>query len=183
MKKLAVLFGGIGYHCDKPLLYYAREAAYDKGYTEYINIDYKISAHKDKNLKQIFDEIFVQAEEKLAEIDWESYDEVLLISKSIGTVAAAAYAEKYANIFKEKDIRNVYLTPLEMTFEHQPCGGIAFVGTSDPCAEIASMTEMCKAHGIELHIIPGTNHSLESDDIWRNMDILKDVIREINDYI
>ena len=25
MKKLAVLFPGIGYHCDKPLLYYSRE--------------------------------------------------------------------------------------------------------------------------------------------------------------
>ena len=30
--KLAVLFPGIGYHGDKPLLYYSRKAAGENGY-------------------------------------------------------------------------------------------------------------------------------------------------------
>ena len=32
MKKIAVLFPGIGYNCDKPLLYYSRRLAQNAGY-------------------------------------------------------------------------------------------------------------------------------------------------------
>ena len=32
MKKLAVLFPGIGYHCDKPLLYYSKKCLSAYGY-------------------------------------------------------------------------------------------------------------------------------------------------------
>ena len=32
MKKLAVLFPGIGYHCDKPLLYYSKKYLKVYGY-------------------------------------------------------------------------------------------------------------------------------------------------------
>lgn len=31
MSKTAVYFPGIGYHCDKPLLYYSRDVAYEPG--------------------------------------------------------------------------------------------------------------------------------------------------------
>ncbi len=39
-KKLLVVFPGIGYHCDKPLLYYGRKTAAEAGYDEVINISY-----------------------------------------------------------------------------------------------------------------------------------------------
>ena len=32
MKKIAVIFPGIGYHCDKPLLYYGKRLAARHGY-------------------------------------------------------------------------------------------------------------------------------------------------------
>ena len=34
MKKLAIFFPGIGYHCDKPLLYYARKLTQECGYED-----------------------------------------------------------------------------------------------------------------------------------------------------
>lgn len=37
--KLVVCFPGIGYHCDKPLLYYGRRVAESIGYKEYKNVD------------------------------------------------------------------------------------------------------------------------------------------------
>lgn len=40
MKKLAVFFPGIGYHCDKPLLYYSRKMAEQNGYDERITLTY-----------------------------------------------------------------------------------------------------------------------------------------------
>ena len=38
-KKIAVLFPGIGYHTDKPLLYYSRKLAMERGY-EIIEVKY-----------------------------------------------------------------------------------------------------------------------------------------------
>ena len=38
--KLVVCFPGIGYHCDKPLLYYGRRVAESVGYKEYKNVEY-----------------------------------------------------------------------------------------------------------------------------------------------
>ena len=38
--KLVVCFPGIGYHCDKPLLYYGRRVAGSVGYKEYKNVEY-----------------------------------------------------------------------------------------------------------------------------------------------
>ena len=37
--KLAVIFPGIGYHCDKPLLYHAKKIAAAKGY-EILEVPY-----------------------------------------------------------------------------------------------------------------------------------------------
>lgn len=39
MKKAAVLFPGIGYHTDKPLLYYSKKIAAELGY-EIIEVPY-----------------------------------------------------------------------------------------------------------------------------------------------
>jgi len=39
MSKIAVYFPGIGYHCDKPLLYYSRNIACELGYKNYRTIN------------------------------------------------------------------------------------------------------------------------------------------------
>ena len=38
--KIAVFFPGIGYHCDKPLLYYVRKLAQECGYEKIVLLDY-----------------------------------------------------------------------------------------------------------------------------------------------
>ena len=37
MNGIAVFFPGIGYHCDKPLLYFSRGLAREAGYREIVN--------------------------------------------------------------------------------------------------------------------------------------------------
>lgn len=55
--KLAVLFPGIGYHCDKPILYFARELAKQVGYDEVINLSYICKADNirgnDKKMREV----------------------------------------------------------------------------------------------------------------------------------
>ena len=38
--KIAVFFPGIGYHCDKPLLYYARKLVQECGCEKIVLLDY-----------------------------------------------------------------------------------------------------------------------------------------------
>lgn len=44
MKKLAVIFPGVGYTCTKPLLYYTASMAAERGY-EIIRLDYGQDIH------------------------------------------------------------------------------------------------------------------------------------------
>ena len=95
--KLVVCFPGIGYHCDKPLLYYGRRVAESVGYKEYKNVEYvnRIGNVKGDPVKMqaAFEDLYGQTEEILKDIDFSGYDSILFLSKSVGTIIATTYAE------------------------------------------------------------------------------------------
>ncbi len=82
----------------------------------------------EEKMKEAYEALFSQSEAELTDIDWSEYDDILFISKSIGTIIAASYAEKYG---LEK-ARHVLYTPLAQTFLFAPTNAIAFIGTADP---------------------------------------------------
>lgn len=50
-EKLVIIFPGIGYHCDKPLLYYAKKLAKEHGYEEIVSLKYSYRCNaKDKRI-------------------------------------------------------------------------------------------------------------------------------------
>ena len=75
-KKIAVLFPGIGYTCDKPLLYYTGKLAVARGYklvkVEYGNFPSGIKENKEK-MEEAFRCGLEQAEKILQDICWEEY--------------------------------------------------------------------------------------------------------------
>ena len=150
--KIAVLFPGIGYHCDKPLLYYSGKLAACYQY-EIIRVSY---TNLDKSIPKAFADAYAQTEKQLENIDWRQYEEILFISKSIGTAVAAAYAQKH-----DISCRNVYFTPLPQTFDFAPQSGIVLHGTGDPWAETVVIAQKCQEHGLPLYTFEGANHSLE----------------------
>ena len=82
MKKLAVLFPGIGYHCDKPLLYYSKKCLSAYGY-EIIEVNYKHFPHmkdKDELIKQAEDIGYAQTEEILKDIPFSTYPSLEVIT-------------------------------------------------------------------------------------------------------
>lgn len=173
--KIAVFFPGIGYHCDKPLLYYSGRIAQQYHYETY-KITYNGLS---RSIEEALEQVFVQTEEALAQIDWSQYEEILFVSKSIGTIAASAYAQKHGI-----KCRNIFYTPLEKTFAFNPQPGIVFHGTDDSWVETAVVTAKCQEHGLPLHIIGGVNHSLEAkDDTMRNLRILMQVMGLTKSYI
>lgn len=181
MSKIAVFFPGIGYHCDKPLLYYSRSIARKLGYDSRI-VSYTYKAENirgnDEKIKEAYETLFSQTEAELADISWSAYDDVLFISKSIGTVIAASYAKKYGL----ESARHILYTPLAQTYLFAPNRAIGFIGTADPWSDTDEMIRLSDANHIPLTVYEGCNHSLECDDILKNLENLKDIMRRTLDF-
>ena len=179
--KLAVIFPGIGYTADKPLLYYTSRLARHYGYeiqtVSYGSLPVNIKGDPAK-MKQAFDLAYEQTEQTLQDIDWNSYGSILFISKSIGTVISSAYASRH-NI-KGKSI---LFTPLTDTFSFVLPGSIAFHGTADPWAETDAIRTLAEQKEIPLFLTPDANHSLETGDVQTDLSIIKATMEHVNRFI
>ena len=182
MNGIAVFFPGIGYHCDKPLLYFSRGLAREAGYRELVNVSYSYRAGdirgNPEKMRAAGLALFAQTEDALKEIQWDAYDDILFVSKSVGTAIAAAYA-RTRNI----NCRNVFYTPVALTFDEKPRNGVAFTGTADPWVETETVLSGCEKAGLPLTVIEGGNHSLETENPMRNLDILKEVMEKTRRFI
>ncbi len=173
MKKLCVLFPGIGYHCDKPLLYYTNKLAGSLGY-EVIPLKF---AGFDK-AGDAGEQALGFAEEQLSGVDFGGYDRVVFVGKSIGTVACLAYREKRAAAAEA-----VLLTPLTQTFGFPAQDCTAFHGTADQWAATADIERLCAENGVILHEYPGANHSLETGDTLADIAAIADVMAGLKDIL
>ena len=181
MKKTAVIFPGIGYHTDKPLLYYSRKIAASQGYNV-IEVPYGkfpkgVKGSKEKMEKSFFSAL-EQAEQILRDVDFSGNEDILFISKSVGTAVAAAYAEKYG-----LNTRNIYYTPVEPSFQFMKQPGIVFTGTADPWVTFDAVEQGCREGGFALYVTEGGNHSLETGDVRRDLENLQKIMGITEEYI
>ncbi len=152
--KIAVIFPGIGYHKDKPLLYYAVKLAMQQGY-EIISIEYRDMPQKirgNTEMMRTAAELAVsQSRDALQNIPIHAETELLFIGKSIGTIAAAQLASEL-----DAPIRQIWYTPLEVTFaigSKSPC--IAFLGEDDPWSDVENVKTAAEMQHISLYTYPG----------------------------
>ena len=177
-RRLCVLFPGLGYTCDKPLLYYSAKLAQCYGY-EIRHLSYSDmpgNAKKDPSaLALALSRATSQSFAALDAIDWSKYDQVLLISKSIGTQIACSYLAARC-----LPAASILLTPLESTFRYKVHADLAFHGTCDPWApDSAAIRNACERDGIRLIEIEGANHSLETGDVELDVRNLETVLHKI----
>ena len=81
MKKIAVFFPGIGYTCEKPLLYYTASMARDYGY-EAVTLDYGQDIHSTRGrspqeLEQITKLAIKRIIPKILSLNLNDYDDVV----------------------------------------------------------------------------------------------------------
>ncbi|MBR5338307.1 MAG: glutathione peroxidase [Lachnospiraceae bacterium] len=107
-------------------------------------------------------------------------DDVLFISKSIGTAVAAGFASSL-----NAKVRHIYFTPLARTFSFikPDSDAIAFNGTNDTWADWKHIRELCAKTGIPLHTVRGGNHSLETGKILEDIANLHRIIKEVEVFI
>ena len=180
-KRLAVLFPGIGYHCDKPLLYYSARLARSMGYevlpVPYAGFPEKVRGDA-KRMRESLEIAWSQAGELLAGVQWSAYGDILFIGKSIGTIVASRYAREMG-----LQARSVLLTPLAETFRFAGSDAIAFHGTADPWAETRAIVAACGEKGIPLWLTEGANHSLETGDVRHDLQTLAQTVDRIDAFI
>ncbi len=173
-KKLAVIFPGMGYHKDKPLLYYAAKLVSSHGY-EVVSVAYHNlpSAKKGdaERMREVAQVCVMQTEEQLAGIDFAGYEDILFIGKSIGTLAAAKYAADH-----EINAKQIWYTPVEATFSFGTKEALAFIGDKDPYSDVNKVKRMADEMGITLYTYPDCNHSLECGKVDRDIETLRDVM-------
>ena len=193
MSKIAVLFPGIGYTCDKPLLYYSAKLAAEKGFevvrVPYGNFPSNVKGNAEK-MYQSFVSAREQSEEILKDVDWSSYDEIVFFSKSVGTVVALSYAAEHGI-----DARQVLYTPLKETFKFPVEAGaadasdagksrvIAFHGTGEPWAVTDEIVRICEEKGVPLYLTKDANHSLECGKAIKDIKTIRKVMRTVKEFL
>ena len=180
-KKLAVILPGIGYTCDRPLLYYGGKLAQALGWevrrVPYGGFPEKVRGDLEK-MRQSAEMALQQTEEMLLGIDWNQYGQIIFISKSVGTVAAAAYAHAH-----QLSCRHILFTPVEATFSAPVEQAIAFHGTADPWVETETLKRLCREANIPLHITENANHSLETGDVPLDIRNLQAVMARVEAFM
>lgn len=180
--KLAVFFPGIGYHCDKPLLYYARKLAQECGYDENILLSYSYDGGNirgdEKKMQEAFEALYEQTEQQLMEADFGKYQEVLFVAKSVGTIIASHYAWKHKILCGQ-----VMYTPLKQAYEFPHENAIAFIGTKDPWSDTEEVVCISNEQKIPIYVYEGANHSIETPNTMKNLEMLADVMEKTKKYL
>ena len=179
MKKICVLFPGIGYQFDRALLYYSAKMAEGYGY-EILRVNYSGFPGNlrgdDQRIREASLFAFEQAKYELDAVDWSEFEDILFVSKSIGTIVAAM-AEEYYDV----KARHVLYTPFKDTFSFSVKEGIAFHGTADPW--VIDHEGLSKCSTVPMVVIDNVNHSLEGKNVIENIKILQYVIETSEEVI
>lgn len=179
-KKISCLFPGIGYTCDKPLLYYSWKLLKGLGW-EVVPVPYTgfpsgVKGNAEK-MQQAAHMALEQAEDILQNIEWSDYSDILLIGKSVGTVVCAAYAQRH-----RLNCRQILFTPVEATFQFASKKSIVFHGTADPWADTKAIEDCCHRMGIPLYEMENANHSLETGDVDFDIETMRKTMKIVKAY-
>lgn len=179
--KLAVIFPGIGYHSDKPLLYYSKKEALANGYNVRI-INYHdlphVKAGERSQMNAAYEKALEQADEQMSDVSLCDYEDVVFISKSLGTVVSASFCRKHGL----SGIRHICFTPVEDTFMYlSGDSGIIFHGLSDPWCESSIVYSKFRETGTDYSLFTYENadHSLETGDVLKDTEILGNVMEKV----
>lgn len=183
-KKLAVIFPGMGYHSDKPLLYFSKRIARENSY-EIIEVNYKFP-HKAREImndkirmQEAFEIAADQIKEVLGNISFEDYSDVIFIGKSIGTALAAHFDNEL-----QVRARHLVFTPVPQTFDIiRKNAGVVFHGLDDPWCPNDVAEAKCKELELKLYTVDKANHSLETTHTAEDIRNLKDIMQKVKQYI
>ncbi|MFG1731046.1 alpha/beta hydrolase [Paenibacillus sp. 843] len=175
--KLVVLFPGKNYPCDKPSLHFAGTSALQSGF-DLMVLEYGYQAARTNfdvnDLQRVIDESHESVQRIIGK-----YNQVVFISKSLGTIVAGEVHGKL-----EIPIKHLFLTPIKDTIHYiNKFNGLVVYGTKDEVfhRELADQINIDKVR--EVIEIPNANHSLETNNVEESIEILSKLVRIYLDFL
>ena len=193
-QNLIVLFSGANYTADMPLLYYAKykydllgyesmkvsytllreKASRPLGMSYGVPCGYTLAANME-SVDIVINSAYENTLEQLKDVDFTKYDEILFVSKSLGTVVAGRVAAKI-----EKAVKHIFLTPMPQAIEYIERNNyvkLVVFGTADDSINCQQLREHCESEHIKYMQIEDVGHRLEKmGDINYNIDVLKKIV-------
>ncbi|MDH6669828.1 putative alpha/beta-hydrolase family hydrolase [Paenibacillus sp. LBL] len=169
--KLVVLFPGKNYPCDKPCLHFAGTSSIQSGF-DLLVLEYGYQAARtdlDMNeLQRVIEDSYESVQRIISK-----YNQVVFISKSIGTIVAGEVHEQL-----EIPVKHLFLTPIKDTIHYvNKFNGLVVYGTKDEVFNhvLANQINIDKAR--EVIEIPNASHSLEAPSVEESIEILSKLVK------
>ncbi len=185
---LAVEYPGLNYTCDMPLLYYPANLLLGRGADVLqVRADYTLPAFQaltgNERVRWLYADAAAALRAGRAQRD---YSQVVLIGKSIGTLALA----QLVLMGVAQGAYLIWLTPLL----HQPFvvdaalqgnnPALFIVGTVDRTYDAAALSGILEATGAETVFVEGGDHRLEiAGDVYRSLHAMQDILRGMEGYL
>lgn len=176
-KRLIVLFPGVNYGVDCPLLYYAGFQYEVRGYEKIKITSYEVDNPGGTTDYEEYAKRAGRTVRKiLQEVSFDKYEDIIFASKSIGTVIALSLEDG----LQIKNVRHLLLTPIDLTLplmEKNRRYGCIVSGTKDKWVDHEKLRKICQEKELPLTEIVGVGHRLETkESMEENLEIIKQVI-------
>lgn len=187
---LGIVISGLGYTYRNPLLYYSKKVLQEKG-IDYLGIDFKYYENQeflemsDTEKDQYFEEDITMIIDKMDELS-AKYEKIIVIGKSLGTSVIHRYM---------KDGRHpnkcvyILITPgsewAELIDDLKEINNQTLVigSLEDPHYLVKNLSDIYNIKNLHLYEIHHGNHLLETNHVETDIDILKNIIKEISLFI
>ena len=176
---IAVCFPGTGFTCKEALFERLASDFSARGY-DVVRLDFShIPFREIESLEEAVAVAQRAVKRQLSHISFSDYDDIVFVSKSLGTILAAQFERDNGLI-----PRHLYLTPLNKTLMlvRSESRVIAMVlGTQDRFLTGRALMSFCEPRNITCCLIEGVNHSLKDDqDAERTARIIDQVAQLCN---
>lgn len=158
-KNIAVIFPGTSYTCEEQLLVGCAKKYEEFGY-DIVKIDFSQIPFKEiETIKEAVERAKSIIIAQLNKIDFKSYDNVVFISKSFGTICAG-WLEAYLSILPQ----HIFLTPVKDTLPYVKKSSRVIgmvIGTEDKHMNYNFLKSFCSEKNIPCFVFNGVGHSLK----------------------
>ena len=187
--RLAVLYPGMRYSCDRPLLYYTTEILLSRGYdvlqlwSNYGTAEFDQLSQSEKTIQLISDgQALLRAGQEMS-----TYQQTMLCGKSLGTLTMAFILNQDQHLNRAA---TVWFTPLihlpPVAQAIQEISAPAFVAGSQADATFSSgsLDKIKSNSNVQVFSTDGADHSLEiPGDPNQSLQILNQVMAELSAFI
>lgn len=189
-KHLALVFPGLGYTNQMPILYYAGRTLELQG-ADVLRVDYAYNLRSEYEtltfagkMQWLLTDVTAAFQIALSQ---RSYAKITLVGKSLGTLAMG-------HILTHSDfshsVQCVWLTPLLRNerlrdqIKKVPHKAFFVIGTADPFYDPGILKELETATSGKSVVIPGADHGLEIHaDMGRSLQALREWVKELEIFL